>query len=199
MKEPAETGSGSDPEADDPPRGAYRRVLLVGLMGSGKTTVGRRLAELLDWEFADFDAAVEESAGREIAVIFRDDGEARFREMEARVGSKLLTRTRVVLASGGGWPAQPGRMEGLDDDTLSVWLRVSPAEAVRRTRQGGPIRPLLDDADPLDRARELLAARRSYYAEADLSLDTEAQPPEALARTIADRVHTNERSRERTI
>lgn len=198
MKEGPDPGSASAPEAGDARGGGYRRVLLVGLMGSGKTTVGTRLGELLGWEFLDFDDAVEEAAGRTIPEIFREDGEASFREMEARVGAELLERSRVVLASGGGWPAAPGRMVDLAPDTLSVWLRVSPEEAVRRIRAGDVVRPLLEDVDPVTRARELLAVRRGRYAEARLTLDTEAGSAEDLARTIAETIHSSARSRERS-
>lgn len=178
----------SGASAPEPGPAAYRRVLLVGFMGSGKTTVGRKLARILGWEFVDFDDVVEARSGHTISEIFRRDGEQRFRELEAVVASELLRRRRVVLASGGGWPATRGRMEALDEDTLSVWLRVSPEEAVRRVRAEGPGRPLLDGERPLERAAELLERRREHYALARLALDTEAQEPDELARRVAGEV-----------
>jgi len=169
-------------ESGDP--GSVRRVLLVGFMGSGKTSVGRRLARLLGWTFHDFDAQVEAVAGGSVAEIFRRHGEARFRELEAAVGRRLLMSERAVLASGGGWPARDGRMDSLPPGTLSVWLKVSPEEAVRRARAEGPIRPLLASEDAVERARTLLKDRLPHYRKASLVLDSESAPPEGLARTI---------------
>ncbi|NIP57121.1 MAG: hypothetical protein GWM92_09825 [Gemmatimonadetes bacterium] len=169
-------------ESADP--GSVRRVLLVGFMGSGKTSVGRRLARLLGWAFHDFDARVESVAGGSVSEIFRRHGEARFRELEAEVGRRLLTAERAVLASGGGWPAREGRMESLPEGTLSVWLWVSPEEAVRRARAEGATRPLLASEDAVERARKLLEERLPHYRKASLVLDSESAPPEGLARTI---------------
>lgn len=168
---------------------AVRRVLLVGFMGSGKTTVGRRLARLLGWSFHDFDAEVEARAGMTVSRIFALHGEARFRALEAEVGRRLLESERAVLASGGGWPAREGRMDALPPGTLSVWLRVSPEEAVRRAREEGPTRPLLDTTDPVARARSLVEERAPSYRRASLILDSESAPAEWLARTIYESIH----------
>jgi shikimate kinase len=164
----------------------YRRVLLTGFMGSGKSTVGRILAERIGWDFADFDEVVAEEAGLDIGTIFRELGEARFREMEARVGDRLLSRSEVVLASGGGWAAVPGRLEGLDPGTFSVWLRVSPEVAVERISSvaAEAPRPLLEGPDPLDTARRLLADREEWYARSRLTLDSDGADPGALAAEI---------------
>jgi len=163
----------------------YRRVLLVGFMASGKSTVGSTLASRLGWEFKDFDAEVERRAGASVEEIFRRRGEAYFRDLEAGVGRELLRAGEVVLASGGGWPAGPGHMDELGEDTLSVWLRVSPAAAVRRAGLGGAPRPLLDVPDPLARAEALLAARAPHYRRAELHLDSEEATAEELAGIIA--------------
>jgi shikimate kinase len=166
-----------------------RRVLLVGFMGSGKTRVGQALARRLGWVFRDFDQEIGSRLGLPIPEIFRQHGEAGFREMEHRVGAELLREVEVVLACGGGWPAALGRMEELAPDTFSVWLRVSAEEAVRRIRQEGPTRPLLAVDDPLARARELLARREAWYRMAEVALETEATEPEDLARRIEDLVN----------
>ena len=97
-----------------------KRVLLVGFMASGKTRVGRLLAHRLGWSFRDFDSEIVSREGLSISEIFRQHGEGSFREMEARIGSELLGEDHVVLASGGGWPTGPGRMEDLPEGTLSV-------------------------------------------------------------------------------
>ncbi len=174
----------------DPARGEQAppppaRILLVGFMASGKSAVGREVARLLGWRFADFDEEVRRRTERRIADIFERDGEAAFRTIEARVARPLLRRDRIVLASGGGWAAQPGHMEGLADDTLSVWLNVTAATAVARARAQGRDRPLLNVARPVRRAERLLARRESYYRLARLTLDGERSSVPALAERIA--------------
>ena len=161
------------------------RILLVGFMASGKSAVGRELARMLDWRFVDLDDEIRRETGREIPDIFSGAGEAGFRVIEARVARGLLHRDRIVLASGGGWAAQPGHMEGLAADTLSVWLKVTAETAVTRARAQGNARPLLDVARPVERARRLLARREPYYRLARLTLDTEESSAPALAGRIA--------------
>jgi len=168
---------------------SFRRVILVGFMGSGKTQVGKALASRLGWLFRDFDQEIEARLGLPIPEIFRQHGEGFFREMEVLVGSELLGQEGVVLASGGGWPVVQGRMEGLPAGTLSVWLEVSAEEAVRRTRTEGSARPLLAVPDPVSRARELLQNRTAWYARARLAVDSEAAMPEDLARHIEGFMH----------
>lgn len=172
-----------------------RRVLLVGFMGSGKTRVGQLLAGRLGWEFKDFDQEVKIRSGLPIPEIFRQHGEERFRELEGQLGSELLGEESVVLASGGGWPATLGRMEKLGSGTFSVWLMVTPEEAVRRVVEEGPTRPLLAVDDPLERARELLAQREVYYGKADMALDSLAGIPEDLARQIEELMAESGRGR----
>jgi shikimate kinase len=166
--------------------GFIRRILLVGFMGSGKTLVGRALAGRLGWDFRDFDQEVRFRVGLPIPEIFRQHGEAGFRQVEMEVGAELLGKEEVVLASGGGWAAEEGRLDRLPPGTLTVWLRVTPEEAVRRVREEGPTRPLLAVPDPLARARELLRAREKWYEKADLTLDSMEGAPEELARRIEE-------------
>lgn len=162
----------------------YRRILLVGFMGSGKSTVGPILASRLGWSFLDFDQEIERRAGLPVPEIFRRKGEGVFRELEAGVGKDALGADRAVLAPGGGWPAHPGRMEDAGADTLSVWLQVGPETSVARSRAGGARRPLLEVPDALGMARRLLDEREPYYALARLHLDSEAASPQALAEAI---------------
>lgn len=166
----------------------FSRVLLVGFMASGKSTVGLEVARRLAWDFLDFDDEVERIRGLSIPEIFEVEGEGAFRELEARVGVDALTRSEVVLASGGGWPLAPGRMESLPEGTLSVWLQIDPETAVSRARAQGDSRPLLRGADPKASAFALLRERESTYARARLHLDTAGASPESLAVTIVDRV-----------
>ena len=175
----------SEPAAGDrvPPLPA--RILLVGFMAAGKSVVGREVARLLEWRFADFDEEIRGATGREIPHIFASAGEAAFRAVEAGVARRLLRRDRVVLAAGGGWAAQPGHMEGLAGDTLSVWLAVTPETAVARALHQGVERPLLNVPRPVDRARRLLARRESYYRLARLTVDSEEYSVPELASRIA--------------
>ena len=164
------------------------RILFVGFMGSGKSTVGRIVAQHLGWRFIDFDDIIEERVDLTIAEIFRERGEPFFRQVEGEVGQDLLRLDHVVLASGGGWPVPVGRLEGLPEDSLSVWLRVSPEEAVRRVAGEGSMRPLLKRPDPVRTARELLEVREGRYTMAHLTLDTETTAPQDLALSVLDHI-----------
>jgi len=167
---------------------AVRRVLLVGFMGAGKSSVGLALARELSWEFVDFDAVIEQRAGTSIPRIFAEEGEEVFRAREAQVGQELLLLERTVLSAGGGWPVPKGRLEGIPTGTLSVWLQVTPETALRRSTVEPGARPMLDHPAPLARARTLLQDRTPRYALAHLALDTEDESPQRLARRIADLV-----------
>jgi shikimate kinase len=163
-------------------------------MGSGKTRVGQALAKTLGWTFRDFDQEIGARIGLPIPAIFREHGEGFFREIEERIGAELLQGTDVVLASGGGWPAAIGRMEGLGPSTFSIWLQVSAEEAVERVRMEGPTRPLLAGPDPLSRARALLEEREPFYGKAHAALSSAGAGPEELARRIEQLI--NETGRE---
>ncbi|TVP77403.1 MAG: shikimate kinase [Gemmatimonadales bacterium] len=163
-----------------------RRIVLVGFMGAGKTAVGRELAVALEWAFRDVDTAVEARAAMPIHQIFREFGEGPFRELEARVASELLATPDAVIATGGGWACAPDRLEGLSPHSLSVWLRVSAREAVRRIRADEAVeRPMMEEGDPLTRARELLALREPYYRKARWWVNAEEASPADIAARIA--------------
>ncbi len=159
-------------------------MLLVGFMASGKSTVGPLLARDLGWRFVDLDQCVEEEEGQSIAEVFRLRGEPHFREVEGRLTGEFLQWDGVVLGTGGGWAAHPGRLRDLPPGTLSVWLRVSPEEAVRRAVDQPVVRPLLSGSDPVGEARDLLAVREVQYLEADLEVDTEGRTPEDVTAHI---------------
>ena len=165
---------------------APRRVLLVGFMGSGKSAVGAALARRLEWRFIDCDAEVEKETGASIAEIFREGGEDAFRDVEARVTRRALGEDRAVIASGGGWPAREGRMESVGRGTLTVWLRVTLEEALRRVSRGGEApRPLLQGPGPATAAAALMARRDRYYRMAGLHLDAVGESEAALADRIS--------------
>lgn len=167
---------------------AARRVVLLGFMAAGKTTVGRELAVLLGWRFLDVDQEIERRRGRSIPDIFREMGEAAFRAIEAEVASELVVDSEIVLAPGGGWVSGPMDLEALPPETLTVWLRISPEEILRRVSAAGDpgeTRPLLRSADPLERVRTLLNAREPIYRKAALWVETEARSPHEIADEIA--------------
>ena len=165
---------------------ALNRVLLVGFMGSGKTSVGRCLADRLGWRFIDFDEAIVRESGTSIPDLFEQQGEPRFRALEARVAEGLLEERAVVLGSGGGWGAVPGRLETLPPGTESFWLQVSAQTAFRRTSAEAGTRPLLDRADALREASQLLAMRDPIYGQARWAVDTEHSSVEDVTALILD-------------
>ncbi len=163
---------------------AFSRLLLVGFMGSGKSTVGRAVALELGWRFLDFDDAIEEDFGASVAEIFHQVGEARFRELENRTAETFLNEDGVVLASGGGWAAWPGRVGAVPLGTATVWLSVSADEAVRRTLAQPGQRPLLEGRDPRGAARKLIQERAPFYAAAKWRVDTEGLTVEDVSARI---------------
>ncbi|HKA85984.1 MAG TPA: shikimate kinase [Acidimicrobiales bacterium] len=172
--------------------GRSRHVVLVGPMGVGKTTVGRRLARELQRPFADADEQVELRAGRTVPVIFRDDGEQAFRRLESEVLADLLGRPDpLVVAAGGGAVIRPENRALLGRRAVVVWLRASPAFLAARADPAH--RPLLTgDPDPAATLERLVATRAPLYAEvADATVDVEPfhaadeKPKRALAHHIA--------------
>jgi len=160
------------------------RILLIGFMGAGKTSVGRSLARALGWRFVDFDDAIVAEEGRTVAAIFRDSGEPHFRGVEARVGQALLAQREVVLASGGGWAAEPGRLDEVPSGTETFWLRVSPSEALRRASRDPGKRPLLAVESPEERIARLLEEREPAYARAGSVVDTDGRTVEDVTTEI---------------
>lgn len=186
---PTERGPGTVDRAADS-RVTRRQVVLVGFMASGKSTVGRILAGILSWQFVDTDSVIEATAGVAIPEIFRERGETEFRRLEREAVDAALRRTEVVIATGGGWAAQPGVFDTLAPGSFVVWLRIGAEEAVRRARAADTLRPLLAGDEPLDAARRLLQAREPGYGRADWQIDVEGRSPreiaEAIARTFED-------------
>ena len=160
------------------------RVLLVGFMGSGKTSVGRDLAGRLGWRFVDFDEAIEVEEGRSVASIFAAEGEPYFREVEERVANDLLSERCAVLASGGGWAVAPGRLSAVPKGTATFWLRVSAEKALERGSHELDRRPLLEQRDALDGTRQLLIERVPHYQKAQWTVDTEHSAVEDVSAQI---------------
>jgi shikimate kinase len=162
------------------------RVLLVGFMGAGKTSVGRIVADRLGWRFIDFDEEIMREAGASIPELFEERGEPYFRALEASVADRLLAERAVVLGSGGGWGAVPGRVGSLPAGTESFWLAVSAPDAIQRTSGEPGARPLLDRPDALQEASRLLAERDPFYRQARWTVDTEHSSVEDVSARIME-------------
>jgi shikimate kinase len=150
---------------------AGRSIVLVGLMGCGKSSVGRRLAAKLDMPFVDADEEIERAAGKSISDIFADHGEAHFRDGERKVIQRLLAGGPLVLATGGGAYMNPDTRESIRHSAISIWLRAELAILLRRVAKRNN-RPLLDKKDPEAVMRQLIEARYPVYALADIIVES---------------------------
>ncbi len=166
--------------------GSRRRpIVLVGLMGAGKTTIGKRLAARLRLPFRDADAEIERAAGCSIAEMFERWGEAAFREGERRVIRRLLDGEPLVLATGGGAYMDPHTQAVIKARATSVWLRC-PLEVLAQRVAGRHHRPLLADRDPVEVLRQLMTIRHPIYAKADLVIDCDNGTTEHTTRSVLD-------------
>jgi shikimate kinase len=157
-----------------------RAVVLVGMMGSGKSSVGKRLATRLGLPFIDADTEIETAAGMTIPEIFAQRGEAEFRDGERRVISRVLTtRAPLVLATGGGAFMNAETREKISQLGISIWLKAEPDVLMRRVRKRSN-RPLLQTADPDATLRRMLAEREPIYALADLTLTSRDEPHDVV-------------------
>jgi shikimate kinase len=172
-----------------------RPLVLVGLMGAGKTSVGKRLANLLGASFTDSDHEIVEAAGMSIPEIFAALGEPAFRDGERRVIVRLLGERSGVLATGGGAFIEPRTRAEIKARATSVWLRAELDLLWDRVRDR-PGRPLLQTADPKATLADLLDRRYPIYAEADIAVDSRrGASHEAMARTIIAAVQAHDLAR----
>jgi shikimate kinase len=167
-----------------PPVAAPERVVLVGFMGAGKSTIGPLLAGRLGWNFLDLDTRIEEATGRRIAELFRDEGEAAFRARERRAAEEAMRQARLVLAAGGGAFAQPGTREVLGKGSVTVWLRCDLPTILARVPADGS-RPLATNRAIM---QALLAEREPSYQLSDVVVDTSEGTPEGVVRQVLDKL-----------
>ena len=160
------------------------RVVLLGYMTSGKSTVGQALARRLEWRFLDFDVEIEQREGRSIGDLVLDEGQSRLREFEAALTEEVAHTPYVVLAPGGGWITRPELLERLGEGTLAVWLKVSPEETARRLNADTIERPFRGMEDPVPVIARMIAERDDLYRRADLSIPTDGRSTESIAYEI---------------
>ena len=170
----------SDPTPSLKQRLGGRSLYLVGMMGSGKTSTGRPLAERLGYGFVDADAVIEQAAGCSIPEIFERDGEAGFRALESQVLTAISQRHSLVVATGGGVVTQQENW-GLLHSGIVIWLDVVPEQLMQRLKADSTVRPLLQTDDPDAALNALLNRRRPLYAEADLTVVIDQETPDAVA------------------
>jgi len=156
-------------------------VVLCGFMATGKSSVGRRLAELANFEFVDLDAAIEAEEGVPISRIFAERGEAAFRELESRMVRRLAARSGLVIATGGGTVVNPLNLAALKERGVVVALTADVPTILRRT-EGDASRPLLQTEDREGKVRALLEKRAAAYSQADVVIDTSPLSVEEVTR-----------------
>jgi shikimate kinase len=157
-----------------------KTIVLVGLMGAGKSCIGRRLAARLDVPFVDADAEIEKAAGLSVAEIFEKYGEPYFRDGERRVMTRLLQDEPCILAAGGGAFMDEDTRKLIKQNAVSLWLRAELDTLVTRTK-GRSHRPLLNSGDPRETLQQLMDTRYPIYGEADVAIDTGMDNPNVTA------------------
>ena len=170
-----------------------QNIALIGFMGSGKSSVGRMVADTLHFTFLDTDDVITARAGKSINEIFQQHGEEAFRELEGRMVEELARRTRTVISTGGGLPVNPANLASLKTHALLVWLWASPEKIWERVRSQTH-RPLLQGEDPLQKIRELLEARAPFYRQADIQVNTEMRSLREVALQVVHQFHTAQHS-----
>jgi len=167
-----------------------RHVVLIGLSGSGKTTVGRIVAERLHAGFVDVDAILLRKEGKPIAMIFAEKGEGAFRDMERKEMEAALANQPAVIAPGGGWAAQPGALDAAKASGYVVYLKTKPETAAARAAPSGT-RPLLMGEDPETQMRALIKEREPFYAQADAKVETDRKSAEEVATEVVRLAQTS--------
>jgi len=149
-------------------------VYIIGFMGSGKSTAGRRLASLLGWAFVDLDRKIEEAAGKTIPQIFAEEGEGKFRELESSVLHSFRPGENLIISTGGGSPCHGENMDFMLATGITVYLKMTPAQLTSRLLESTGERPLLKNI-PDDKLNEFiskkLASREKWYSKANITID----------------------------
>lgn len=172
-----------------------RSIVLIGLMGAGKTTIGRRLAKKLDMPFADADTEIEKAAGKTVPEIFEEHGEQYFRDGERRVIDRLLQETPRVLATGGGAYMSEATRAAIADKAVSVWLKADFELLMKRVRKRSN-RPLLQTDDPEAVMHKLINERYPVYAGSDIVVESKDVPHDHIVAACIETLASHLRQKE---
>lgn len=172
-----------------------RSIVLIGLMGAGKTTIGRRLAKKLHMPFADADTEIEKAAGKTVPEIFEEHGEQYFRDGERRVIDRLLHETPRVLATGGGAYMSEATRTAIADKAISVWLKADFELLMKRVRKRSN-RPLLQTDDPEAVMRNLINERYPVYAGSDIMVESKDVPHDQIVAACIETLASHLRQKE---
>ena len=181
------TASENIPPSD---RRKINRIVLLGYMCAGKSTVGEALARRLEWQFLDFDVEIERREGATVREIIDVKGEEYFRELEEALTAEIVDAPMLVAAPGGGWIMRPELLNGMERGTLAVWLYVSPEETTRRLKADSIDRPFKEMEDPTDRIAAMIQEREQLYRLADLTIPADVRSIESIAYEIEQIVRT---------
>ena len=162
---------------------SIRNIALCGFMGTGKSAVGRIVAEQLHFDYLDTDTVIEARAGKSISQLFEEQGEAAFRAMEKRIVKELERRERTVISTGGGLVVDPDNLASLKSHAVVICLWASPETIWLRVKNQSH-RPLLADPNPLEKIRALLTERAPHYKQAGVLLSTELRSPREVAQQV---------------
>ena len=168
-------------------------IALIGFMGTGKTAVGKVLAEKLGKRFVELDSLIEQKAGKSIPDIFQQDGEIAFRELEIEATKEVSKNKNMVIACGGGLVLNQINIDRLRKESVIVYLTASPGVILKRTSRDGETRPMLYAPDKTARIRELLAFRKPFYQRAaDITINTSKQCIDTVAEAIISKLKEDE-------
>jgi len=181
-------GAGASQEADITAALGTRSVVLVGMMGAGKSTIGRRLSARLRLPFLDADIEIETAAGMSIPDIFETHGEPHFRDGEARVIARLLDSGPNIIATGGGAFLREQTRSRIRDKAVSIWLKADADIILRRVKRRAD-RPLLQTADPAATIERLIGEREPFYQQADLTIWSRDVPHEKIVDECIDALY----------
>ena len=169
-------------------------IVLIGFMGTGKSTVGKILAEKLSKDFIEMDDIISQKANKSIPEIFSQDGEITFRELEMQVAKELSEKKNKIISAGGGLVLNKLNIDYLKKKSILVLLRANPKEIFKRiSKDGKEKRPLLDNIDPVKEIKSLLDFRLNYYnSAAEITISTDNKDPSQIASEIIRKLKTEE-------